>query len=77
MIANALSDHSIVCGYGAVGEAAVDELLRQGIAERAIVVVDCDEARVARAIERAVTVLAGNATANATLDAACIRRARA
>lgn len=77
MIAKTLSDHSIMCGYGVGGEAAVEELLRQGIAETAIVVIDCDPGRVARAIARGVTAMMGDATTNATLKAACIQRARA
>ena len=77
MIAKTLSDHSIICGYGVGGEAAVEELLRQGISETAIVVIDCDPVRVARATGRGVTAMTGDATANATLKAACIQRARA
>lgn len=77
MIAKTLSGHSIMCGYGVGGAAAVDELLRQGIAGSSIVVIDSDPARVALAMERGVTAMAGDAAANATLKAACIQRARA
>ncbi|MDX3910136.1 MAG: potassium channel family protein [Sphingobium sp.] len=77
MIEKTLYDHHIVCGFGAGGEAAVTELIRQGIDPKAIVVIDCDPERVAIAVELGVTALTGDATHNATLDAACVDCAKA
>lgn len=72
MIKQTLRDHYIVCGYGSGGEAAVVELIRQGVDPRKIVVVDADAQRVAAAYDLGVTALQGDATHNATLEAACI-----
>ncbi len=77
MIGNALKDHLIVCGFGSGGEAAVTELIRQGVEPNGIVVIDCDPERTAIAIGLGVTALTGDATYNATLDAACVHYAKA
>ncbi|OYW76071.1 MAG: potassium transporter TrkA [Asticcacaulis sp. 32-58-5] len=77
MIRQGLKNHIIVCGYGATGEAAVTELLRQGTRADSIVVIDQYPARIALAIERGVTGIEGDATMNAVQDAACIKTARA
>lgn len=77
MIRKTLKDHIILYGYGATGESAVNELLRQGVKPESIVVVDQNETRVAAAIERGATGIVGDATFNATQAAACIEQARA
>ena len=77
MIRKGLKDHIIVYGYGSTGEAAVGELLRQGVKASNIVVVDQSAARIALAIECGVTGIEGDATYNATQEAACITTARA
>ena len=77
MIRKGLKDHIIVYGYGSTGEAAVGELLRQGVKPQGIVVVDHTAARIALAIECGVTGIEGDATYNATQEAACIATARA
>ena len=77
MIKKKLQHHYIVCGFGAGGEAAVTELLRQGVVPKTIVVIDCDAERVAFAVEIGVTALTGDATHNATLNAACVHSAKA
>jgi len=77
MIRKGLKDHIIVYGYGATGEAAVGELLRQGVKPQDIVVVDHSADRIAQAIECGVTGIEGDATFNATQDAAGIETARA
>lgn len=77
MIRKGLKNHIIVYGYGSTGEAAVGELLRQGVKPQSIVVVDSNGARIAQAIECGVTGIEGDATYNATQDAACIKTARA
>jgi len=77
MIQQKLRDHTIVCGFGSGGEAAVNELIRQGVAPKTIVVIDCDADRVAAAVYLGVVGVTGDATHNATLDAACIQCASA
>jgi len=77
MISKALKDHYIVCGFGSGGEAAVIELIRQGIEPTHVVVIDCDPDRAAAAVALGVTALTGDATANQTLDAACVHCAKA
>ena len=76
MIGKRLDQHFIVCGYGASGAAAVEELCREGIASDAIVVIDTNATAVAAAVETGVTGITGDATHNATLEAAFIHRAR-
>lgn len=77
MISKALKDHYIVCGFGSGGEAAVIELIRQGVEPTHVVVIDCDPDRAAAAIALGVTALTGDATANQTLDAASVHCAKA
>lgn len=77
MIERNLSGHIIVCGFGNGGSATVAELLRKGCDARGIVVVDPDEERVEAAIECGVMAMRGDATRNATLDAAGVERAAA
>ncbi len=76
MISKALKDHYIVCGFGSSGEAAVTELISQGVDPNDIVVIDCKPERAAIAIGLGVTALTGDATYNATLAAACVHRAK-
>ncbi len=77
MIARALKDHFIICGFGASGAAATDELLREGIRPDAILVIDSDATRVDTALSLGVTALCGDATHNVTLEAAEVAHARA
>lgn len=72
MIERKLRNHYIVCGFGSGGEAAVNELIRQGVAPGSIVVIDREPDRVAAAIDLGVITVIGDATHNATLDAACV-----
>jgi len=76
MIERALHDHYIICGFGAGGSAATEELLREGIAPAAILVIDDDADRIALAKASGVTVLKGDATHDETLEAAAVRRAK-
>lgn len=77
MIDKTLRNHIIVCGFGSGGEAAVTELIRQGVVPRTIVVIDSAPERVAAAVELGATGLTGDATHNATLAAARVDCARA
>lgn len=75
MIRRKLSGHTIVCGFGAGGEFAVQELLRSGIPADQIVVIDPDGERIALAIELGVVGITGDATSNMTLTAANVEEA--
>jgi voltage-gated potassium channel len=72
-----LTDHTIICGYGAMGAEAAAELCRRGCAAGEIVVVDPSEAAVAAATELGLATVRGDATHNVVLEAAGITRARA
>ncbi len=69
-----MTGHDIVCGYGRMGRAVVDELQRTG---RQVVVVDSRADRVRGLAERGVAAVAGDATLEATLREAGVRQARA
>ena len=76
MIHKTLSGHHVVCGFGGTGEAAVGELLRAGVAAEMIVAVDPGPEQVAAALERGVLAIEGDATRNASLQAARVEAAR-
>lgn len=76
IIGRTLHDHYVICGFGAGGLAATQELLREGIAPQRIVVVDQDAERLALAKRQDVIVLLGDATHDETLGAAYVTRAR-
>lgn len=71
-----LHDHIVVVGYGNTGQEAVSELLRRGAEPMQIVVIDSNLAALRAAEECRVTVLEGDATRNATLEAVQVARAR-
>lgn len=68
-----LANHEIVCGWGRMGQAVVDELRRSG---RAVVVVERLQDKVRRLQELDIPVVLGDATSEATLRAAGVERAR-
>ena len=68
-----VSQHFILCGYGRVGAAVARELSHAG---ESVVVVDTAEPSRALAIADGHLVVPGDATDDATLDAAGVRRAR-
>jgi voltage-gated potassium channel len=72
MIEN-ISDHEIVCGWGRMGQAAVEELRRAG---RVVVVIELKHEKVHRLHALDVPVVQGDATSEATLRAAGVERAR-
>lgn len=69
---NALRDHFIVIGYGAVGQQVVEWLRRAG---RRVVVVDSDEQRIAGLHASGIQCLHGDATDEETLKRAGLERA--
>jgi len=72
-----LGGHVIVTGYGTSGAEAVRELVERGADPATIVVIDETAAALRRAEACGATVMEGNATRNAALEAARIETARA
>lgn len=68
-----LSGHEIVCGYGRMGRAVVEELTRAG---HALVVVERSAERVRALQEAGVPAIAGDAVSEAVLTEANIAHAR-
>lgn len=68
-----MTGHDIVCGYGRMGRAVVDELQRAG---RNVVVVDSRGDRVRGLEARGVATVTGDATLESTLREASVRQAR-
>jgi voltage-gated potassium channel len=68
-----LSNHFIICGAGRVGRRTIEELERIHIP---FIVIERDENRVTRLIERGANVLLGDATLESTLLEAGVDRAR-
>ena len=71
-----LTDHIIVAGCGTAGSEAVNELIARGTPAKEIVVVDCEAEAAAQAEALGCTVLQGDATRDATLEAVRARTAR-
>ncbi|WP_186776450.1 potassium channel family protein [Rubripirellula reticaptiva] len=69
---DSLCDHTIVCGYGRVGQMLAAELRNQG---QSLVILDCDPDRVDRAISDGFLAMEGNAVEDETLHEAGIFRA--
>lgn len=72
-----LQGHVVVAGYGTSGGEAVNELIRRGTDASSIVVIDGSAAALEVAAACGTTVLEGDATRNATLEAVQIARAKA
>lgn len=72
-----LREHTIVCGYGTKGRAAVRTLLGRGIRRERIVVIEPDPAPRAKAVSDDLAVVAGNATSRDTLAEAGMADAEA
>ena len=68
-----LKDHYIICGFGRVGRGAAAELQHAGAP---FVVVDCEPARVERAMLTGMLAVAADATHDDTLHQVGIERAR-
>ncbi len=72
-----LKDHTIVCGYGTKGQAAIRTLLARGVAKDRIVVVDPSAESTAAANRAGFAAVRGNATQSEILTAAGIADAEA
>jgi voltage-gated potassium channel len=68
-----MKDHYIVCGFGRVGRSAAFELQRAGAA---LLVIDRNEQRVARAAQAGMAAIQADATRDESLREAGIERAR-
>ena len=71
-----LHDHTIVCGYGTKGRAAVHTLLGKGIDPKRIVVIDDAAAARSRATSDGVAAIGGDASTREALDEAGIADAQ-
>ena len=71
-----LSSHVVVVGFGTSGSEAVRELMRRGTQPAQIVVIDSNPHTLALAAECGVTVLEGDGTRNAMLEAVQAARAK-
>lgn len=69
-----LSDHTIICGYGRVGQMLALELAHQG---EALVILDRDMARVEKAIDDGFLAMQGDAVDDDALSHAGLFRAKA
>lgn len=72
-----LKHHVVLCGFGASGAETLRELVRRGTPAEQVVIVDEREAVLLGAEDAGATVLTGDATHNATLEAARVGSARA
>jgi voltage-gated potassium channel len=68
-----MSGHEIVCGYGRMGRAVVDELRHAG---RTVVVVESRVSRMQTAADAGLPTVTGDATLEATLLTANVQQAR-
>ena len=75
IIQKTLTDHIIVAGFGTTGREATEELIARGTPPEQIVVVDCLAEAIVEAEGLGCTVLQGDATRDATLEAVRIREA--
>ena len=73
-IMNEMNNHVIVCGYGRVGEKAVQELQDH---RREVVIIESNEELVKKLRDAGIQVLAGDATEDENLVNAGLDRARA
>src|SRR5262245_52544619 len=67
-----MSGHDVVCGWGRMGRAVVDELRRGG---RTVVVVERNPERIARLQEAGIPVVEGDTTSEQALHAARVETA--
>jgi voltage-gated potassium channel len=68
-----LKDHTIICGFGRIGQVLAEELVE---AKQSFVVIDNEGSRVEKAQEAGYLALLGSASEESTLESAGIARAR-
>ena len=67
-----MKDHTIICGFGATGSAAAEDLMARGLLAEEIVVVDSSADVVDKATRRGFVGVNGDATTTETLEQAGI-----
>lgn len=72
-----LSNHIVVTGFGNTGSEAVRELIARGVRPADIVVLDCEAEALVHAEALGCTIMQGDATRDATLEAVRIAMAQA
>lgn len=72
-----VNDHTVVCGFGATGSAAVADLLSRGVDPSTIVVVDRSDEAVADAVANGLVAVKGDASSQEVLTQAAIGQASA
>ena len=75
IIQKTLTDHIVVAGFGITGREAAEELIARGTPPEQLVVVDCVAEALTEAEALGCTVLQGDATRDATLQAVRIAEA--
>jgi voltage-gated potassium channel len=70
-----VNEHTVICGFGATGQAAATDLVSRGVEADDIVVVDRDPERVEAATASGYVGVVGDATRTETLEEAAISRA--
>jgi voltage-gated potassium channel len=71
-----LKDHTIICGYGTKGTAAVSALLETGYDKSRIVIVENREAALRQAAANGLVAIEGNATRRSVLLQADVKNAK-
>jgi voltage-gated potassium channel len=77
MIQKSLTQHVVIVGFGREGHAAFAEVVARGTPAEQVVVIECDADRLALARAAGATVLLGDATRDAVIEAVHIERSRA
>lgn len=77
IIQRRLTGHVVVAGFGSTGREAAEELIARGTPPEQIVVIDCLPDAIANAEALGCTVLQGDATRDASLEAARVATASA
>ncbi len=72
-----LEHHTIVCGVGHTGLAAIKELLAKGTNPEQILAIDIRDERVRAAVELGIVAIRGDATHEAALQDAAVQKAKA
>ena len=72
-----LKEHTIICGYGAKGRAAIATLLGQGLEVEDITVIERDADARAHAVASGFAVVSGDASSQEVLEEAGVAQARA
>ncbi|MEM7321467.1 MAG: potassium channel family protein [Actinomycetota bacterium] len=71
-----VNDHYLICGFGATGRSAAEDLISRGIDKASIVAVDADRDAVDEATKAGYVAIHGDATQRAVLRQASIEDAR-